>query len=167
MTDTPDILSPEEGKAEMVYLGTAMATDGKARALWIDADVFEAMEPTAYNAAREAALWYPAKSDTKRTIGGRYELKAVFRGDRRSVWFGTARYIGQSAHPLIAAFQADDTRTRDAEYRAKNERKAKEPVFMRDMERTLETLKALPKRQALDIADAIHIELRRAILSGK
>jgi hypothetical protein len=150
----------------MIYLGTATASDGKARALWIDADAFEAMEPAAYNAAREAALWYPAKSDTKRTIGGRYELKAETKGERRSVWFGTARYIGQSAHPLIAAFQADDTRARDAEYRAKNEKRAKEPVYMRDMERTLETLKALPRRQALDIADAIHIELRRRILGA-
>lgn len=164
-----DILSgPEEGKVEMVYLGAAMATDGKPRALWIDADALEAFEGSNYSGVREAALWYPAKSDTKRTIGGRYELKAEFKEEgNRSVWFGTARYIGQSAHPTIAAFQADDVRARDQEYRNKNEKKAKgDAVFMRDMERTLEALAKLPRRQALDIADAIHIELRRRILGA-
>lgn len=166
MTDILD--ATPEGQIEMVYLGTATGNDGKSRALWAMADEFEGLEPAAYNAAREAALWYPKKGDTARTIGGRYRLKAELKEDGRpgSVWFGTARYIGQSAHPLVAAFQADDTRARDAEYRAKNEKKAKEPVYMRDLERTLETLKALPRRQALDIADAIHIELRRRILGA-
>lgn len=165
MTDILD--ATPEGQIEMVYLGTATGSDGKARALWIMADTFDALEPAAYNAAREAALWYPKKPDTARTIGGRYHLKADMteEGKPGAVYFGSARYIGQSGHPLVAAFQADDSRARDADYRRKNEAKAKEPVYMRDLARTLETLRALPKRQALDIADAIHIELRKQILS--
>jgi hypothetical protein len=167
MTDILDTATDEQ--TEMVYLGVTADAKGKQYALWIVASVLEGLEPAAYNAAREKALWYGKKGDTTRTIGGRYLFKTQGRKEDGttpvSVWFGTARYIGQDAHPLIAAFQADDTQARDMEYRRKNERKASEPVYMRDMERTVEALRALPRRQALDIANAIHIELRNRILA--
>jgi hypothetical protein len=96
---------------------------------------------------KRVAAWYAKKADTTRTIGGLYEIKCARDGERCSMWFGTARYMGQSSHPLIPAFQAADSLARNAEYVRKNEKKASEPVYMRDMERTLEALKALPFRR--------------------
>lgn len=162
-----DILDTAEGEELFVYLGTRKDAKGKASALWIEAAELDKAEPTDFDAVTRAAKWYTAKADTKRNIGGVYSIKCERDGERCSMWFGTAKYSGQSAHPLIGAFQAQDAQTRDLEYREKNERKAQEPVYMRDMERTVEALKRLPRRQALDVVNAIGIELRRRVLEAK
>lgn len=164
MTDILD--APAEGHEQFVYLGSAADAKGKAYSLWISAAELDKAGPGDYEAVRRAAGWYSAKGDAHRPIGGLYSIKCQREGERCTMWFGTAKYSGQSAHPLIAVFQAKDAEARDMTYRAKNEKKAKEPVYMRDMERTLDTLKALPRRQALDVADAIHAELRRRILGA-
>jgi hypothetical protein len=166
MTDILDTQTAE-GTELFVFLGTVQASDKKPRALWISAAELDAAGPADFDKVRQAAGWYQKKSDTVRTIGGLYEIKCERDGDKCSMYFGTALYKGHSSHSLIAAFQALDVQARDMEYRAKNERKASEPVFMRDMERTLERLKGMPRRQALDVANAIAIELRNRILSGK
>jgi hypothetical protein len=166
MTDILD--TPPEGHEMFVYLGSATDAKGKAHSLWISAAELD-NEATAadYEAVRRAAGWYSSKGDSHRPIGGLYSIKCQ-RGEegRCTMWFGTAKYSGQSAHPLIAVFQAKDAEARDMAYRAKNERKAKEPVYMRDMERTVEALRALPRRQALDVANAIAMELRNRILAA-
>jgi hypothetical protein len=165
MTDILD--TPAEGHEMFVYLGSATDAKGKAHSLWISAAELDNAGPGDFEAARRAAGWYNAKGDSHRPIGGLYSIKCERgEGGRCTMWFGTSKYSGQSAHPLIAVFQAADATARDMAYRAKNEKKAKEPVYMRDMERTLDTLKALPRRQALDVADAIHAELRRRILGA-
>jgi hypothetical protein len=155
-----------EGHELFVFLGTAMNSKNKPCSLWITAAQLDAASPEGYDAVRVAAAWYAKKGDTTGVVGGLYSIKAERDGERCSMWFGTKRYSGMSSHSLIAAFQAADDTARDAEYRLKNERKAKEPVYMRDMERTVEALRKLPRRQALDIVHAIGIELRRRVLEA-
>lgn len=159
-----------DGNELFVYLGTTKGAKGKTFALWISAAELDSQATGAdFDAVRRAALWYTAKGEVKAsTIGGLYAMKCERSDDgKTSIWFGTKQFKGLSPHPLVPAFQAADALVRDMEYREKNERKASEPVYMRDMERTVEALKGLPRRQALDIVNAIGIELRRRVLEAK
>lgn len=165
-----DILSEgTEGERECVYLGTITDSKNKTHAMFILAEALDGIDASDDDAPRQVKLlagWYPGKRGTGRTIGGRYLTKCtVADGKMQTVWFDSLRYVGQHASPLVAVFQADAITEKDREYRQKNERKAQEPVFMRDMERTVEALRALPKRQALDIVHAISVELRRQVLA--
>lgn len=167
-----DILAPTPGGLlEVVYLGGCTLQGNKAGNRWILKDALDTISSEkgvdAVELARRVSSAFGKKGTGGRVIGGVYRAKGEQDGDSlKSLNFGTLQFIGRSSSPLIPAFEAADVNARETEYTSKAERAAKaEPVFMRDMNRTLETLRKMPYRQALSCIDAISAELRRQVLT--
>jgi hypothetical protein len=163
-----DILdATPEGQVDIVYLGDYMSD--KLRTRWMPLAALEQLGAGEYDAARRVASLYTKKGTSGRVIGGIYTAKATLEGDTlKQVWFGTLKYSGQCAHPLVKAFEADSILAREAESakRAENAAKAS-PAIMRDLDRTVAALRAVPLGQALKMCDAIKAELTRQVLSRR